>query len=143
VHPVCGFRNQHTTFLFSQHEEAPRMPERPPAYVARCGAEIDADGHRLGAERAVSSLEDFVSCNRLTGFPHERGAGRESHYTFRLSGTGTTQVSSRAKEYKARAAECVRLCQETNDLALKAMLLVMAQRWLELAKDGTAENAAR
>jgi hypothetical protein len=52
-------------------------------------------------------------------------------------------VSLLAKEYKARAAECVRRCQETNDLALKATLLVMAQRWLELAKDGTAENAAR
>jgi hypothetical protein len=51
-------------------------------------------------------------------------------------------VSSCAKEYKARAAECVRLCQETNDLALKAMLLVMAQRWLELARDGTAKNTA-
>jgi hypothetical protein len=52
-------------------------------------------------------------------------------------------VSSRAKEYKARAAECVRLAQETNDLSLKAVLLVMAQRWLEFAKDRTAENAAR
>jgi hypothetical protein len=52
-------------------------------------------------------------------------------------------VSSRAKEYRATAAECVRLAQETNDLSLKAMLLVMAQRWLELAKGGTAENAAR
>jgi hypothetical protein len=49
----------------------------------------------------------------------------------------------RARRNTRRAAECVRLCQETNDLALKAMLLVMAQRWLELAKGGTAENAAR
>ena len=134
--------NQRMAFFVSRHEEAPRTPERPPACVSGCGAEVDADGYRPGAARAVSSLEDFASCNRLTDFPHERGAGRESHYTFRRSGTGTTQVSSCAKEYKARAAECVRLCQETNDLALKAMFLIMAQRWLELANGGTAENAA-
>jgi hypothetical protein len=78
-----------------------------------------------------------------TGFPRERGNGRESHYTFRLLGNRDDPVSSRAKEYKARAAECVRLAQETNDLSLKAVLLVMAQRWLELAKDGTAENTAK
>ena len=66
----------------------------------------------------------------------------ESHYTFRLSGTGTTQVSSRAKEYKARAAECVRLCQETNDLALKAMFLVMAQRAAATLSDFEARLVA-
>jgi hypothetical protein len=39
VHPVCRFRNQRTAFLFSRHEEAPRIPERPPAYAAGCGAQ--------------------------------------------------------------------------------------------------------
>jgi hypothetical protein len=70
-------------FCLARHEEARRTPERPPAYVARCGAEIDADGHRLGAARAVSSAEDFASRNRLTGFPHERGTGRDlTRYAF-------------------------------------------------------------
>jgi hypothetical protein len=77
VHPVCRFRNQRTAFLFSRYEEAPRIPERPPADVARCGAEIHADGHRPGAARAVSSPEEFASCNCLAGFPHERGTGRD------------------------------------------------------------------
>jgi hypothetical protein len=45
--------------------------------VAGCGAEINADGHRPGAARAVSSPEDFASCNCITGFPHERGTGHD------------------------------------------------------------------
>ena len=51
-------------------------------------------------------------------------------------------MSSRAKEYKARAAECVRLCQETNDLALKAMFLVMAQRAAATLSDFEARLVA-
>jgi hypothetical protein len=43
-------------------------------------------------------------------------------------------VATRAEEFKAKAAECLRLSQEFDDPAAKAMLLVMAQRWLELAE---------
>jgi hypothetical protein len=43
-------------FFVSRHEEAPRTPERPPACVSGCGAEVDADGYRPGAARAVFSI---------------------------------------------------------------------------------------
>jgi hypothetical protein len=39
-----------------------------------------------------------------------------------------------AEQYKARAAECVRLAERTSNSDDKAMLLQMADTWLRLAE---------
>jgi len=36
--------------------------------------------------------------------------------------------------YQQRAADCLRVAQETNDPASKALLLEMAQAWVKLAE---------
>jgi hypothetical protein len=38
------------------------------------------------------------------------------------------------EEYQQRAADCLRVAQETNDPTSKALLLEMAQAWLNLAE---------
>jgi hypothetical protein len=48
--------------------------------------------------------------------------------------------SSLADDYRQKAAECLRLAQERADPASKAMLLAMAQEWLELADRHAAEE---
>jgi hypothetical protein len=42
-------------------------------------------------------------------------------------------VSARSDEYKSKAAQCLELAQRIGDISSKAMLLEMAQRWIELA----------
>jgi hypothetical protein len=37
-------------------------------------------------------------------------------------------------EYQQRAADCLRVAQETNDPTSKALLLEMAQAWINLAE---------
>jgi hypothetical protein len=51
----------------------------------------------------------------------------------RLSDSGGAFMA-RAEEYRRYAAECVRVAQDTADPKDKALLLEMAQRWLELAE---------
>jgi hypothetical protein len=42
-------------------------------------------------------------------------------------------VTTRSDEYKSKAAQCLELAQRIGDTNSKAMLLEMAQRWVELA----------
>ena len=44
------------------------------------------------------------------------------------------------EEYQQRAADCLRVAQETNDPTSKALLLEMAQAWLNLAERARANN---
>ena len=50
-----------------------------------------------------------------------------------MSGTG---------EYRAHAAECVRLAQQTTDPKSKSSLLDMARAWLALVAQGEKNNDA-
>jgi len=45
-------------------------------------------------------------------------------------------------EYRAHAAECVRLAQQTNDPQSKSSLLDMARAWLALVTQGEKNNDA-
>jgi hypothetical protein len=45
-------------------------------------------------------------------------------------------------EYRAHAAECVRLAQQTNQPQSKKSLLDMARAWLALATQGDKNNEA-
>ena len=45
-------------------------------------------------------------------------------------------------EYRAHAAECVRLAQLTNDPQSKSSLLDMARAWLALVTQGEKNNDA-
>jgi hypothetical protein len=45
-------------------------------------------------------------------------------------------------EYRAHAAECVRLAQDTNDPQSKASLLAMARAWLSLVTQGEKNKDA-
>ena len=45
-------------------------------------------------------------------------------------------------EYRAHAAECVRLAQQTNDPQSKSSLLDMARAWLALVAQGEKNNDA-
>jgi len=47
---------------------------------------------------------------------------------------------ARADEYRRYAAECLRVAQKTNNPSDKAMMLEMAQRWLELAERSERES---
>jgi hypothetical protein len=40
----------------------------------------------------------------------------------------------KAEEYQQRAADLLRVAQETTDLTSKALLLEMAQAWINLAE---------
>jgi hypothetical protein len=55
------------------------------------------------------------------------------HEGLRMSDTG---------EYRAHAAECVRLAQQTNDPQSKGSLLDMARAWLALVNQGQKNNDA-
>jgi hypothetical protein len=44
------------------------------------------------------------------------------------------------EEYQQRAADCLRVAQETNDPTSKALLLEMAQAWLNLAERARGGN---
>jgi len=44
------------------------------------------------------------------------------------------------EEYQQRAADCLRVAQETNDPTSKALLLEMAQAWLNLAERARVGN---
>jgi hypothetical protein len=43
------------------------------------------------------------------------------------------QVPTRADEYRRKAAQCLELAQRVEEASSKAVLLEMAQSWLELA----------
>ena len=45
-------------------------------------------------------------------------------------------------EYRAHAAECVRLAQQTSDPQSKSSLLDMARAWLALVTQGEKNNEA-
>jgi hypothetical protein len=45
-------------------------------------------------------------------------------------------------EYRARAAECVRLARQTNDPQSKSSLLDMARAWLALVTQGEKNSEA-
>jgi hypothetical protein len=44
------------------------------------------------------------------------------------------------EEYQQRAADCLRVAQETNDPTSRALLLEMAQAWVNLAERERARN---
>jgi hypothetical protein len=44
------------------------------------------------------------------------------------------------EEYQQRAADCLRVAQETNDPTSKALLLEMAQAWINLAERAKREQ---
>ena len=44
------------------------------------------------------------------------------------------------KNYQKRAADCLRLAQEVSDPTNKAMLLEMAQTWVNLAEQELAKS---
>jgi len=50
-------------------------------------------------------------------------------------------VSKRSDEYKLKAAQCLELAQRVGDTSSKALLLEMAQRWVELAEGAQREDS--
>ena len=59
-------------------------------------------------------------------------------YDFGLGGATASVIGARivssAKECRANASECLDLARQTSDLTLRASLLEMAQKWLDLAE---------
>ncbi len=47
---------------------------------------------------------------------------------------------TRAEEYRRYAFECIRVAQQTQNPADKAMLLAMAQKWQALAEKAESED---
>jgi hypothetical protein len=50
-------------------------------------------------------------------------------------------MAERSDEYRAAASECLRLARMTTDENARASLLVMAQKWLELANGPPSQGA--
>jgi hypothetical protein len=50
-------------------------------------------------------------------------------------------MTDRSDEFRKAAADCLRLARVTSDAATRASLLVMAQRWFDLA-NGPGSQAA-
>src|SRR3954451_12711024 len=49
------------------------------------------------------------------------------------SGRGMEMQDDRAREYRASAAQCLGLAATASDPRTRSVLLLMAQRWMELA----------
>ena len=49
-------------------------------------------------------------------------------------------MSARSEEYKSKAAQCLELAQQIGDTNSKALLLEMAQRWVELSERARDED---
>jgi hypothetical protein len=87
----------------------------------------------LLAGRAPDDLLDsYVSPSNFCQKLGTVGAAASS-----LGGVGESSVMSAGEDrYRAAAAECLEAARKTADLDARATLLLMAQRWLELA-DGS------
>ena len=50
-------------------------------------------------------------------------------------------MAEHSDEYRAAASECLRLARMTTDENVRTSLLVMAQKWLELANGPPSQDA--
>jgi hypothetical protein len=51
-------------------------------------------------------------------------------------------MPDRSDEFREAATECLRLARTTSDESIRASLLMMAQKWFELAVNGPVSQGA-